>query len=163
HRPARVGARGEGAVAPEHPQRASRVLTRDRGTGEKAQRGEPRGDEIQYVVEARGELAEPLERAVAIAEHRVRGVDGAVRGGTRRAASAATAAPAPAATPMTVSVTSAPPTKRGGGPPWHSLRRPIPIARPIQATGCRRFGGSPSVRSRAAATMRERSGMGPAI
>src|SRR5204863_85376 len=80
-----VGARRARAVAPQHTHGRARVLTSDGGADDERRRGEPRGDEVQRIVETRSDLAEPLERAVAITDHRVGGVTRAIRGGPRRA------------------------------------------------------------------------------
>src|SRR5690242_14407198 len=71
HRPASVGAGGQGEVA-EH--RGPGGADVGAGGGNDGEGGQRRGDEVGEVVEAGGELAEVLERAVAIAQHRVGGV-----------------------------------------------------------------------------------------
>src|SRR5207248_9406413 len=67
----------------QHPHGRARVLTSDGGADDERRRGEPRGDEVQRIVETRGDLTEPLERAVAITDHRVGGVYRAIRGRSR--------------------------------------------------------------------------------
>src|SRR5439155_1159537 len=83
HRPPGVGALGAAAVAPQDRQGSPRAFSNEHGAGHQAQRRDPCRDEIQHVVESRRGLAEILEHALAVPEHRVGGVDHAVRGGPR--------------------------------------------------------------------------------
>src|SRR5207237_3809379 len=78
HRPTRVRAGSPTTVAPQRRQGSPPALPHQSGADDETQAGEARWNQVQEVVEPRGDLTEILERTQAISEHRVRGVDDAI-------------------------------------------------------------------------------------